>query len=278
MVNPKKVEEAIRPNTILISIMYANNEIGTVQQVKSIGRIARSHSVLFHTDAVPAFGHMPIDVKDCGIDLLSASAHKIGGPKGIGLLYIDGNVTLPCSLHGGDQESGMRAGTLNTPGIVGFAKAVEIAESRLNGCRACRLPNNASFSFSKVDGSALLYFLEEQGIFVSAGSACTAASKDTSHVLKAIGVPADYIHGTVRITLSGETSKEEMEHTVDALKTIVKGLRGTPNVNLQHPMYGKGYEYLECPTNIDRLCNDQTGQRRHGKRADALVLLFPVCE
>ena len=253
LVSPGELKAAIRPSTILISVMYANNEIGSIQRIKEIGEIACRKKILFHTDAVQAYGHIPIDVKACHIDLLSASAHKLGGPKGIGLLYASNKATLAAWIHGGSQEHGLRAGTLNTPGIVGLAKATDLAGkhmaesikkemglrdylisrilaeipgSRLNGGKENRLPNNANFSFYKIDGSALLYSLEEQGIFVSSGSACTAKHNDTSHVLKAIGVPSEYINGTVRMTLSRESTREEMAHVADTLKSVIAVLRG----------------------------------------------------
>lgn len=253
MVSPSELKAAIRPSTILVSVMYANNEIGSIQRIKEIGEIAHRKKILFHTDAVQAYGHIPIDVKACHIDLLSASAHKLGGPKGVGLLYVNSKAALTAWVHGGSQEYGMRAGTLNTPGIIGLAKATDLAGknmaesirremglrdylisrilaeipgSRLNGDKENRLPNNTNFSFYKIDGSALLYSLDEQGIFVSSGSACTAKHNDTSHVLKAIGVPLEYINGTVRITLSGESTREEMDYVADTLKTVIAALRG----------------------------------------------------
>ncbi len=253
MVSPSELGAAIRPSTILVSVMYANNEIGSIQRIKEIGEIAHRKKILFHTDAVQAYGHIPIDVKACHIDLLSASAHKLGGPKGVGLLYANSKAALAAWVHGGSQEYGLRAGTLNTPGIVGLAKATDLAGknmaesirremglrdylisrilaeipgSRLNGDKGNRLPNNTNFSFYKIDGSALLYSLDEQGIFVSSGSACTAKHNDTSHVLKAIGVPLEYINGTVRITLSGESTREEMDYVADTLKMVITALRG----------------------------------------------------
>lgn len=251
-VDPKKLEDAIRPDTILISVMAANNEIGTIQPLEEIGEIAHRHGVLFHTDAVQAYGHIGLDVSKMQIDMLSASAHKIGGPKGIGLLYIRKGICLPSFLHGGAQEKRKRAGTLNVPGIVGFSKAAflaaqdrekkqayvtalrehliervlaEIPYSRLNGERQKRLPNNAHFCFRYVEGESLLMLLDQAGICASSGSACTSGSLDPSHVLLAIGLPHEIAHGSLRLTLSEETTREEMDETVEALKKIVERLR-----------------------------------------------------
>ena len=216
-VNPETLEAAIRPDTILISVMAANNEIGTIQPLKQIGELAKAHGILFHTDAVQAFGHIPLNVDEMNIDLLSATAHKLNGPKGVGLLYVRKTVQLFSFIHGGAQERGKRAGTQNVPGIVGFAKAAELAwkqmdermayesrlrnhlieqvlkeipDSSLNGSIDHRLPNNANFVFEGVDGTSLLILLEQKGICGSAGSACSSGSVDPSHVLLAIGVPS----------------------------------------------------------------------------------------
>ncbi|WP_312370002.1 cysteine desulfurase NifS [Lachnoclostridium sp.] len=247
-----QLKAAIRPTTILISIMYANNEIGAIQPVKEIGEIAKQHNILFHTDAVQAFGQLPIDVKELGIDMLSASGHKLNGPKGIGFLYIKNGLKLRSFVHGGGQERKRRAGTENVPGIVGFGKAVEIAASnlkertereielrdyliervlkevpytRLNGHRKNRLPNNANLSFQFIEGESLLIMLDMQGIAASSGSACTSGSLDPSHVLLAIGLPHEIAHGSLRLTLSEDTTKEDIDFTIDQIKVIVEKLR-----------------------------------------------------
>ena len=252
MVDPKDVEDAIRDDTILISIMTANNEIGTIEPVKEIGRIAREHGVLFHTDAVQAFGHIPIDVDEMNIDMLSASGHKIGGPKGIGIMYIRKGVRIRSFIHGGAQERNRRAGTHNVPGIVGFAEAAkisidemderiahetklrdhliervldEIPYARLNGHRTDRLPNNANFCFRFIEGESMLMWLDADGICGSSGSACTSGSLDPSHVLLAIGLPHEIAHGSLRLTISHETTLEEIDFTVDVLKGIIEKLR-----------------------------------------------------
>lgn len=251
-VNPEKLEAAIRPDTILISVMAANNEIGTIQPLKQIGELAKAHGILFHTDAVQAFGHIPLNVDEMNIDLLSATAHKLNGPKGVGLLYVRKTVQLFSFIHGGAQERGKRAGTQNVPGIVGFAKAAELAwkqmdermayesrlrnhliervlkeipDSSLNGSMEHRLPNNANFVFEGVDGTSLLILLEQKGICGSAGSACSSGSVDPSHVLLAIGVPKELARGALRLTLSHQTEIEEIDYTVDVLKVVVERLR-----------------------------------------------------
>mgnify|MGYP005757952503 CR=1 FL=1 len=248
-----QLERAIRPETILISVMFANNEIGTIQPVKEIGEIARRHGVLFHTDAVQAFGQLPIQVDEMNIDMLSSSGHKLNGPKGIGFLYIRKGVKIRSFVHGGAQERKRRAGTENVPGIVGYAAAVEravrtmeqrtarerelrdyligrvLAEvpyTRLNGHRTKRLPNNANFSFQFVEGESLLIMLDMEGICGSSGSACTSGSLDPSHVLLAIGLPHEIAHGSLRLTLSEETTKEELDYVAEAIKKIVERLRG----------------------------------------------------
>lgn len=252
LVDPKRLEEAIRPTTILVSVMFANNEIGTIEPIAELGRIAHAHGVLFHTDAVQAFGHVRINVKEMNIDLLSASAHKVNGPKGVGLLYVRASVKLSALIHGGAQERGRRAGTTNAAGIVGFGKAVELADKRLeetaayeaklrdrlvqrvtteipytryNGDPKKRLSNNANFCFRFVEGESLLILLDRNGICASSGSACTSGSLDPSHVLLAIGLPHEIAHGSVRFTLSRETTEEEIDTTVDMLKKIVDRLR-----------------------------------------------------
>lgn len=253
LVDPAAVEAAIRPDTILISIMFANNEIGTIEPIAEIGKIAHAHGILFHTDAVQAFAHVPINVDACGIDMLSASGHKLNGPKGIGFLYIRKGVKIRSFIHGGAQERKRRAGTENVPGIVGLGKAVELAAAsvkermereteirdymiariekeipycRLNGDRVKRLPNNVNFSFRFIEGESLLIMLDMKGICASSGSACTSGSLDPSHVLLAIGLPHEIAHGSLRMTLSEETTKEDVDYVVDNLKEIVKQLRG----------------------------------------------------
>ncbi|MBR3305340.1 MAG: cysteine desulfurase NifS [Christensenellaceae bacterium] len=247
-----ELEAAIRPDTILISIMFANNEIGTVEPVKEISETAKKHGILFHTDAVQAFTHVPIDVKELGIDMLSASGHKFNGPKGVGFLYIRKGVRIKSFVHGGQQEKGKRAGTENVPGIVGIGKAAELAMStlkeraekeiklrdhlidrilgeipytRLNGHREKRLPNNTSFCFRFIEGESLLMWLDMAGICGSSGSACTSGSLDPSHVLLAIGLPHEIAHGSLRLTLSEKNTLEEMDYVVDCIKETVDKLR-----------------------------------------------------
>lgn len=246
------LQAAIRPDTILISIMFANNEIGTIEPIREIGAIAREHGILFHTDAVQAFAHLKIDVNEMNIDMLSASGHKFNGPKGIGFLYIRKGVKIRSFIHGGAQERKRRAGTENIPGIVGMAKAVELAMenreekiekltetrdylirrvmeeipyTRLNGHPSKRLPGNTNFSFRFVEGESLLIMLDMEGICGSSGSACTAGSLDPSHVLMAIGLPHEIAHGSLRLTLGEENTKEEMDFVVEKLKAIVQRLR-----------------------------------------------------
>lgn len=248
-----ELKKAIRPDTILISVMTANNEIGTIQPIAEIGAIAKEHGILFHTDAVQAFGHIPIDVDAMHVDMLSASGHKLNGPKGIGLMYIRKGVKIRSFIHGGAQERQRRAGTHNVPGIVGFGKAAELAfadmdkridyetklrdhliervlneipYARLNGERENRLPNNANFCFRFIEGESMLILLDQQKICASSGSACTSGSLDPSHVLLAIGLPHEIAHGSLRITLSEKTTKEEIDFTVDRLKAIIERLRG----------------------------------------------------
>ena len=248
----EELEQAIRPTTILVSIMFANNEIGTIQPVKEIGEITKKHGVLFHTDAVQAFGQIDIKVDEYNIDMLSASGHKLNGPKGIGFLYIRKGLKLRSFVHGGSQERKRRAGTENVPGIVGLAKAVEIATetmkertekeiqlrdyliervmeeipyTKLNGSKTKRLPNNANFSFRFIEGESLLIMLDMKGICASSGSACTSGSLDPSHVLLAIGLPHEIAHGSLRLTLSEANTKEEIDYVVDTLKEIVDKLR-----------------------------------------------------
>lgn len=246
------LKAAIRPDTILISVMFANNEIGTLQPIKEIGEIAKEHGILFHTDAVQAFGQLPINVDEYHIDMLSASGHKLNGPKGIGFLYIRKGVKIRSFVHGGAQERARRAGTENVPGIVGFGAAAKRAASimqdkiaketelrdylieriqsevpycRLNGDAVRRLPNNVNFSFQFIEGESLLIMLDMEGICASSGSACTSGSLDPSHVLLAIGLPHEIAHGSLRLTLCEENTKEELDTVVEAVKKIVERLR-----------------------------------------------------
>jgi cysteine desulfurase len=248
----EELKAAITPETILISVMFANNEIGTIQPIKEIGAIAKEHGILFHTDAVQAFGQVPIKVDELGIDMLSSSGHKINGPKGIGFLYIRKGVKIKSFIHGGAQERKRRAGTENVPGIVGYGLAAEIADKtmkertskeielrdymigrllneipfcRLNGDAVKRLPNNVNISFEFIEGESLLIMLDMKGICASSGSACTSGSLDPSHVLLAIGLPHEVAHGSLRLTLSAETTKEDIDTTVEAIKEIVGRLR-----------------------------------------------------
>ena len=252
VVKLEDLKAAIRPTTILISVMFANNEIGTIQPMKEIGEIAKENDILFHTDAVQAFGQVPINVDEYHIDMLSASGHKLNGPKGIGFLYIRKGVKIRSFVHGGGQERKRRAGTENVPGIVGIGTATarairtmderttketqlrdylikrvleEIPYTKLNGHPEKRLPNNANFSFRFVEGESLLIMLDMKGICASSGSACTSGSLDPSHVLLAIGLPHEIAHGSLRLTLSEETTKEDIDYVVDSLKEIVANLR-----------------------------------------------------
>ncbi len=247
-----ELKKAIRPDTVLISVMTANNEIGSVQPVKEIGAIAHEHGILFHTDAVQAFCHIPIDVQAMNIDMLSASSHKFGGPKGVGFLYIRKGIKLPSFMHGGEQEEGRRAGTSNVPGIVGMGTAAELANaelpaytekvtrlrdhlidhvlkeipySRLNGHRTNRLPNNADFSFDFIEGESMLMSLGMKGVYVSTGSACASGSLDPSHVLLGIGLPHETAHGSIRVTIPEETTMEQIDYAADALKETVEKMR-----------------------------------------------------
>lgn len=252
LVDLEQLQKAITPETILITIMFANNEIGTIEPVKEIGMIAREHGILFHTDAVQAFGQVPIDVDEMNIDMLSSSAHKINGPKGIGCLYIRKGVKIRSFVHGGAQERKRRAGTENVPGIVGYGVAARMAAEtmeertkkekelrdyfirrvleevpyvRLNGDPVKRLPNNANFSFRFIEGESLLIMLDMKGIAGSSGSACTSGSLDPSHVLLAIGLPHEIAHGSLRLTLGADTTKEDLDYTLEQIKEIVAKLR-----------------------------------------------------
>ena len=252
IVSPEAVEKAIRPDTILVSIMFANNEIGTIEPIKEIGEVVHKHGIYFHTDAVQAFGQVHINVDEMNIDMLSASGHKLYGPKGVGMLYIRKGIKIRSFVHGGAQERKRRAGTENIPGIAGFGKACEIAKAtlderikkeselrdyligrieneipytKINGSRTHRLPNNVNACFRFIEGESMLIMLDGKGICGSSGSACTSGSLDPSHVLLAIGLPHEIAHGSLRLTLSYETTKEEIDYTVDELKKIIETLR-----------------------------------------------------
>ena len=252
LIDLEELKNAIRPDTILISVMFANNEIGTIEPIAEIGAIAKEHGILFHTDAVQAFGQVPINVDELNVDMLSASGHKLNGPKGIGFLYIRSGLKLRSFIHGGAQERNRRAGTENVPGIVGLevatkralrimeektAKEVELRDylieriekeipyCRLNGHRTKRLPGNVNFSFLYIEGESVLIMLDMKGICASSGSACTSGSLDPSHVLLSIGLKHEEAHGSLRMTLSEENTKEELDFGVDNLKEIVQKLR-----------------------------------------------------
>ena len=252
LIDLEQLQKAITPETILITIMFANNEIGTIEPVKEIGMIAKEHGILFHTDAVQAFGQVPIDVDEMNIDMLSSSAHKINGPKGIGCLYIRKGVKIRSFIHGGAQERKRRAGTENVPGIVGYGVAArmaaetmeartrkeqelrdyfirrvldEVPYTRLNGDPEKRLPNNANFSFRFIEGESLLIMLDMKGIAGSSGSACTSGSLDPSHVLLAIGLPHEKAHGSLRLTLDTDNTEEEIDFILEKLPQIVARLR-----------------------------------------------------
>lgn len=253
-----ELEAAITDKTILISVMMVNNEIGTIQPIKEIGAIAKKHGIVFHTDAVQALGNVPIDVKDMGIDLMSMSSHKIYGPKGIGALYIRRGVKISNYLHGGAQENKRRAGTENLPGIIGFGKAAELAGEnfaehvkhcselrnylidevlkkipnvKVNGSMEYRHPGNANLTFEYIEGEAMLLMLDAKGISVSTGSACSSTSLVPSHVLSALGIPVEQIHGTLRFTIGDFTTKEDIDYVVECLSEIVGTLRGISSVN-----------------------------------------------
>ena len=252
LVSVEDFKAAIRPNTILASIMFANNEIGTIEPIRELAAAAHEASVVFHTDAVQAFGHEPIDVNELGIDMLSASSHKIYGPKGVGLLYVRRGVKLQNLLDGGQQERGRRGSTENVPGIVGFARAAELAaeeivperdrqlalrdhairrileeipSAKLNGSWESRLANNVNFSFEFIEGEGMLLQLAARGICVSSGSACTSGSLDPSHVLLAIGLPHEIAHGSLRLTLGRDTTLADIDFAVDSLKATLQNLR-----------------------------------------------------
>lgn len=257
-VNPADLEAAITDKTILISVMFANNEVGTIEPIKELAGIAKKHKILFHTDAVQALGNVEIDVKDLGVDMMSMSAHKIYGPKGIGALYIRKGLRISNYLHGGAQENKRRAGTENLAGIVGFGKAAELARVNLdehirhsselrdyliqqvrekidhvyvNGTMEHRHPGNANLTFEFIEGEAMLLYLDMSGIAVSTGSACSSASLTPSHVLDALGIPVERIHGTLRFTVGDMTTKEDIDYVVDTLKKVVSKLREISSVS-----------------------------------------------
>lgn len=251
MVSAQQVEEAITPETCLVTIMYANNEIGTVQPIAEIGEVCRRHGVLFHTDAVQAVGHLPVNVVEQNIDLLSLSAHKFHGPKGIGVLYARKGVPIFPLIHGGAQERNRRGGTENIPAIVGMAAALDeacdhleedtrkltalrerliaglsqIPHSVLNGHREHRLPGTVNFCFEGIEGESLLLLLDDKGVYASSGSACTSGSLDPSHVLLAIGRPHEIAHGSLRLSLSPDTTVEEVDYMIEAVTDVVAYLR-----------------------------------------------------
>jgi len=264
LVNPDDVDKAIRPDTILVTIMMANNEIGTIQPIKEIAQICKKHGVLFHTDAVQAAGNIPIDVKDLGVDLLSISGHKFYGPKGTGMLYIRKGVKIENLIHGGHQERNRRAGTENVPGIVGFAKALELANEnmeahykklsslrdkalkgiteripyvRVNGSMEKRLPGNLNLSFRFVEGESVLLMLDMKGIKASSGSACTSGSLDPSHVLLAIGLPHEIAHGSLRLSFGEINTEEDVDYLIDSLDEIITKLR---NMSPLYEEFAKG--------------------------------------
>ncbi len=251
LITPNQVNDAIREDTCLVTVMYANNEIGTIQPIAEIGEICRQKGVLFHTDAVQAAGHLPIDVKNQNIDMLSLSAHKFNGPKGVGLLYAKRGIRISNLIEGGAQERGKRGGTENIPAIMGMAAALEescthmeetsayltklrdklilglskIPHSVLNGDKNSRLPNNVNFCFEGIEGESLLLLLDDKGIYASSGSACTSGSLDPSHVLLSIGRPHEIAHGSLRLSLSKENTEEEVDYIIESVSEVVSYLR-----------------------------------------------------
>jgi cysteine desulfurase len=252
IVNPADLSAALREDTTLVSVILANNEIGAIQPIRELAAIAHEHGALFHTDAVQAVAHLPVDVQNFGVDMLSASAHKFHGPKGIGLLYIRKGIKTHSFLHGGAQERKRRAGTENVPAIIGMAKALdlcmarfderiehelelrdrliervlaEVGHVRLNGHRRLRLPNNANFSFEFIEGESLVLALAQKGVLGSSGSACASGSLDPSHVLLAIGLPHEIAHGSLRLTIGEDITREDIDYTVEAIKEVVERLR-----------------------------------------------------
>lgn len=264
-ISPSKVADAIRPDTILISVMTANNEVGTIEPIPEIGKIAHERGIIMHTDAVQAYGHIPIDVKTMNIDMLSASGHKFNGPKGVGFLYVNNHVKFGSFIHGGAQERGRRAGTINVPGIVGMAEAAgihsqnmtddnayisklrdymidkiktEIPYTYVNGSLTDRLPNNINISFEFIEGETLLIMLDQDGICASSGSACTSGSLNPSHVLKAMGITDSLSHSALRLSISKDTTYDEADYVIDRLKIYVDRLRR------MSPEYQKNIENL----------------------------------
>lgn len=258
LVNPQDLEKAITDQTVLVSIMYVNNEVGTVERIQELAEIAHKHGVTFHTDAVQALGNVSCDVKELGVDLMSLSAHKIYGPKGVGALYIKKGTRISNFMHGGAQERNHRAGTENVAGIVGFGKAAQLAMEHfdqhvqhirglrdhlihritteipntfVNGTMERRHPGNANITFEYIEGESILLMLNEKGIYVSTGSACSSASLSPSHVLSALDIPVEMIHGTIRFTTGDFTTKEDIDYTVDVLKEIVSQLRAISSVS-----------------------------------------------
>ena len=252
LVDPEEVRKAIRPDTVLVSIMHANNEVGTIQPLADIGRVAREAGVLFHTDAVQTAGKLPLDVNELGVDMLSLSGHKFYGPKGVGVMYLRKRARITPLLHGGAQERNRRAGTHNVPGIVGLAKALEISRSRmtedsareaelrdrlweglrynivgihLNGHPTERLANNLNVRLDGIEGESMILMLDMEGICVSSGSACTTGSLEPSHVLLALGIPAEHAHGSLRVTLGRSTTADDIDHFIDVFPPIVDRLR-----------------------------------------------------
>jgi len=258
-----ELEKAITPQTILITVMHANNEIGTIQPIRQISDIARNHGITFHTDAVQTFGHIPVNVDDLNVDILSISGHKFYGPKGVGALYIRKGTKITPLIHGGDQERHRRASTENVPGIIGLGKAVEIAgkiiesetirqtklrdefirtildnidDARLNGHPSLRLPNNVNISFEGIEGESILLNLDMEGIAASTGSACSSSSLEPSHVLLSTGLSHEFAHGSVRFSIGKHTTKDDLDHVVKVLPGIVKILR------VMSPLYKKNRE------------------------------------
>ncbi|HPR24583.1 MAG TPA: cysteine desulfurase NifS [Bacillota bacterium] len=258
IISPAELEKSINDKTVLVSLMMVNNEVGSIEPIKELALVAKKHGVLFHTDAVQALGNVPIDVKELGVDMMSLSSHKIYGPKGVGALYIRKGVRISNFVHGGAQENKKRAGTENLAGIVGFGKAAELANKNLtdhinrltelrnyfidrvkssikdvniNGSMDHRHPGNANITFNYIEGEAILLLLNEKGIYVSTGSACSSASLSPSHVLAAMGVPVEMIHGTIRFTMGDFTTKEDLDYTVEALKEIITKLREVSSVS-----------------------------------------------
>ena len=251
IVSPEELDKAIREDTALVTIMFANNEIGTIQPIKELAEVAHKHNVLFHTDAVQAVGNIPVDVRELGVDMLSMSSHKFHGPKGMGALYVRTGIKLPNLIHGGAQERGLRAGTENTPGIVGMAAALKesvekmpernarlekmrdrlidslltIDRSRINGDRIHRLPGNVNMCFEGIEGESLLLMLDLNGVCASSGSACTSGSLDPSHVLLAIGLPHEIAHGSLRLTFGDENTEQDIDYIIKKVPEIVERLR-----------------------------------------------------